>query len=84
MGAISDERVMVFSGGGPGLLEVRAMMTRQSPEVTAFTLPLNHPVDPAVDDAISTASCIDRDLHPKITESIKPNTSLSPPQHANP
>lgn len=47
---------MVFSGGGPGLLLAMAVITKQSPEGTAFTLPLYHPVvAPAVDDAISTA-----------------------------
>lgn len=46
---------MVLSGGGPALLAVRAMMTNESPEGTAFTLPLYHPVAAAVDDAISTA-----------------------------
>jgi len=42
LGAIREERVMVFSGGGPALLWVKAVITKQSPEVTAFTLPLSH------------------------------------------
>jgi len=43
---------MVFSGGISAL--VLPIITKLSPEGTAFTLPLNHPVAPAV-DAISTA-----------------------------
>lgn len=54
---------MVFSGGGPGLLTAMAVITKQSPEGTAFTLPLYHPVAAAVDDAISTASsCMSRTM----------------------
>lgn len=38
------------------MLLAMAVITRQSPDGTAFTLPLYHPVAaPAVDDAISTA-----------------------------
>lgn len=56
LGAIKEDKVMVFSGGGPGLLLAMAVITKQSPDGTAFTLPLYHPVAaPAVDDAISTA-----------------------------
>ncbi|XP_019098778.1 PREDICTED: uncharacterized protein LOC109132127, partial [Camelina sativa] len=33
---------MVFSGGGPGLLWLKAVITKQSPDVTAFTLPFSH------------------------------------------
>lgn len=42
-----DDRVMVFSGGGPALLQVNADITMQSPDGTAFTLPFNHAV-PAI------------------------------------
>ena len=49
-----EDKVIVFSGGGPGLLAVMATITKQSPEVTAFTLPLYHPVAPAADDAMVT------------------------------
>lgn len=56
LGAIRDDKVRVFSGGGSGLFAVMAMITKQSPEGTAFTFPLYQPVTPAVDDAISTAS----------------------------
>jgi len=42
LGAIREEKVMVFSGGGPALLWLKAVITKQSPEVTAFTLPLSH------------------------------------------
>ena len=48
---------MVFSGGGPGLLAVTAVITKQSPEVTALTLPLYHPVAAVPEDAIATAPC---------------------------
>jgi len=43
---------MVFSGKGPGLALEIATMTKQSPEGTAFTLPLYHPVAPLAADAI--------------------------------
>ncbi|KAF2580411.1 hypothetical protein F2Q68_00004229 [Brassica cretica] len=43
---------MVFSGGGPALLWVKAVITKQSPEVTAFTLPLNHWFSLAATDAM--------------------------------
>jgi len=42
LGAIREEKVMVFSGGGPALLWLKAVITKQSPEVTAFTRPLSH------------------------------------------
>nr|XP_024931809.2 uncharacterized protein LOC112492412 [Ziziphus jujuba var. spinosa] len=58
---------MVFSGGGPGLLATIAVITKQSPEETDFTLPLYHPVAPVVDDAISTASLWYKDLQPNQT-----------------
>ena len=44
LGAIKDDKVTVFSGRAPGLELVRATMTKQSPEGTALTLPLYHPV----------------------------------------
>lgn len=47
--------MIVFSGGGPGLLAVMATITKQSPEGTALTLPLYHPVAPAAEDAITRA-----------------------------
>lgn len=53
LGAIRDDKVRVFSGGGPTLLAATAIITKQSPERTAFTFPLYHPEPPAVDDAIS-------------------------------
>jgi len=43
---------MVFSGKGPGLALEIATMTKQSPEGTAFTLPLYHPVALLAADAI--------------------------------
>lgn len=52
LGAIKEDRVMVFSGKGPGLALEIATMTKQSPEGTAFTLPLYHPVVPLAADAI--------------------------------
>lgn len=52
LGAIKEDRVMVFSGKGPGLVLEIATMTKQSPEGTAFTLPLYHPVAPLAVDAI--------------------------------
>jgi hypothetical protein len=52
LGAMREDKVIVFSGGGPGLLIVTAIITKLSPEGTAFTLPLYHPVAPAVDVAI--------------------------------
>ena len=56
LGAIREDKVMVFSGVGPALLLVMAVITKQSPDGTALTLPLYHPVAaPADDDAISTA-----------------------------
>jgi hypothetical protein len=51
------DRVMDFSGGISAF--VLPMMRRQSPEVTAFTLPLSHPDAPvfvAMIAAISFAS----------------------------
>lgn len=47
-----EDKVMVFSGGGPGLA-VMATITKQSPEVTALTLPRYHPVAAVPDDAIA-------------------------------
>lgn len=47
-----DAKVMVFSGGGPGLLLDKAITTKQSPDWTALTFPLYHPVPPPVDAAI--------------------------------
>lgn len=52
LGAIREDKVRVFSGGGPGLLAVIATITKQSPEGTPLTLPLYHPVGPAAEDAI--------------------------------
>jgi len=52
LGAIKEDRVMLFSGKGPGLVLEIATMTKQSPEGTAFTLPLYHPVAPLAADAI--------------------------------
>lgn len=50
LGAIRDDKVIVLSGGGLSPLEF-PIITKQSPEGTAFTFPLNHPVAPAtVDD----------------------------------
>lgn len=40
--------MMVFSGGIPVLFGLSAVMTRVSPEVTAFTFPFNHPADAAI------------------------------------
>lgn len=55
LGAIRDDKVIVLSGGGISPLGI-PMITKQSPEGTAFTFPLNHPVAPATaaddDDAI--------------------------------
>ena len=42
LGAMRQERVIAFSGGAPGLLWTKVVITKQSPEVTAFTLPLSH------------------------------------------
>lgn len=50
-GAIRDPKVIDFSGG-ISALEL-PIITKLSPEGTAFTLPFNHPVD-----AISTAKCL--------------------------
>lgn len=41
-GAMSDARVMVFSGGGPPF--TLPMINKESPEGTAFTVPLSHVV----------------------------------------
>jgi hypothetical protein len=41
-GAIRAARVMVFSGGGPPL--TLPIISKESPEGTAFTVPFNHPV----------------------------------------
>lgn len=51
---------MVFSGGISAF--VLAIITKLSPEGTAFTLPLNHPVAPAV-DPISTAKGLQKYSH---------------------
>lgn len=53
---------MDFSGRGPGLELVMATMTKQSPEGTAFTLPLYHPVVALAADAIFQQ--LPRDLLP--------------------
>lgn len=42
LGAMRPARVMVFSGGGPPL--TLPMMSSESPDGTAFTVPLSHPV----------------------------------------
>lgn len=55
LGAIREESVMVFSGGISAL--VLPIITKQSPEGTALTLPLNHPVDAPV-DAICHYRCL--------------------------
>lgn len=47
LGAIKEDKVMVFSGGMSAF--ALPIITRQSPEGTALTFPLNHPVDKAVD-----------------------------------
>lgn len=47
LGAIREDKVMVFSGGISAF--VLPIITRQSPEVTALTFPLSHPVAPAAD-----------------------------------
>lgn len=52
LGAIREDKVRVFSGGGPDLLAVMAIITKQSPEGTALTFPLYHPDDAAAEDAI--------------------------------
>ena len=51
LGAMRDAKVMVFSGGGPGLL-LGPVTTKQSPDGTALTFALYHCVPPAVDAAI--------------------------------
>ena len=52
LGAMIDAKVMVFSGGGPGLVMFMPVTTKQSPDATALTLALYHCVPPAVDAAI--------------------------------
>lgn len=42
LGAMRPARVMVFSGGGPPL--TLPIMSSESPDGTAFTVPLSHPV----------------------------------------
>nr|GMD35568.1 uncharacterized protein LOC112492412 [Ipomoea batatas] len=59
LGAIKDDKVIVFSGGISAL--VLPIITKLSPEGTPFTLPLNHPVAPAV-DAISTAKGLQKQI----------------------
>lgn len=54
LGAIREDNVMVFSGGGKAL--AMDTITRLSPEGTAFTLPLYQPFPPAAADAISEAT----------------------------
>lgn len=49
---------MVLSGGGPGLLLDLAVKTNESPDGTAFTFALYHPVAPPFDVAISTTKTI--------------------------
>lgn len=53
-GAIIDDKVRVFSRGGPGFGLDKAVMTKLSPDGTAFTLALYHP-PPAAGVAILTA-----------------------------
>lgn len=48
LGATRDDKVMDFSGIGPGLLLEIATTTIQSPEGTAFTLALYHPACAAI------------------------------------
>ena len=55
LGAIRFDRVMDFSGGISAF--VLPMMRRQSPEVTAFTLPLSHPEAPVFDAMIAAICC---------------------------
>lgn len=52
LGAMIDAKVMVFSGGGPGLSLFTPATTKQSPDGTALTLALYHSVLPAVVAAI--------------------------------
>jgi hypothetical protein len=75
-----DERVRVLSGGGPALLAVMAMITKQSPEVTAFTFPLYQPeAGPAVvDEAISTAT-----IYNHIRFTFSPQNSTKNPSKYN-
>lgn len=58
LGAIRYDRVMDFSGGISAL--VLPMMRRQSPEVTAFTLPLSHPEAPGFAAMIAAIFAIER------------------------
>lgn len=53
LGAITDDNVIVFSGGITSAF-VLPIITKQSPDGTDFTLPLNHPEFAAV-AAISIA-----------------------------
>lgn len=51
-GVIIDDKVRVFSRGGPGFGLDKAVITKLSPDGTAFTLALYHPPPAAAGVAI--------------------------------
>lgn len=65
LGATKDDKVMVLSGKvWPGFGVETATITKQSPEGTALTLPLYHPVVAvAVDDAINDLQEEEKRMH---------------------